>query len=153
MRSHVVVASTPGLQPFASILQRQPVRVQALVAQLAVERFDKSIVRGFTRAGEVNDHTALTVSPNIRLMPLLLRCPTLNPVENRWQFTRDNWRSEMIFRSYDDIAATTASLGTTSTASSCRRNATIGMWAVIKARQYDALLAHFSSGTQGGRQK
>jgi hypothetical protein len=27
----------------------------------------------------------------------------LNPVENVWQFMRDNWPSNHIFKSYDDI--------------------------------------------------
>ena len=32
----------------------------------------------------------LVVPPNITLMPLPPRCPELNPVENVWQFMRDN---------------------------------------------------------------
>jgi hypothetical protein len=31
------------------------------------------------------------------------RCPELNPVENEWQFMRDNWLSNRIFKCYDDI--------------------------------------------------
>jgi transposase len=27
----------------------------------------------------------------------------LNPVENIWQFIRDNWLSNRVFKSYDDI--------------------------------------------------
>ncbi len=46
---------------------------------------------------------ALVVPPNITLMPLPPRCPELNPVENLWQFMRDNWLSNRIFQSYDDI--------------------------------------------------
>lgn len=45
----------------------------------------------------------LVVPPNIALMPLPPRCPELNPVENVWQFMRDNWLSNRIFKSYDDI--------------------------------------------------
>ncbi len=30
-------------------------------------------------------------------------CPELNPVENVWQFMRDNWLSNRIFKSYEDI--------------------------------------------------
>ena len=45
----------------------------------------------------------LVVSANITLMPLPPRCPELNPVENIWQFMRDNWLSNRIFSSYDDI--------------------------------------------------
>src|SRR3546814_2896072 len=36
-------------------------------------------------------------------MPLPPMCPELNPVENVWQFMRDNWLSNRIFQSYDDI--------------------------------------------------
>ncbi|ARU15825.1 transposase [Croceicoccus marinus] len=45
----------------------------------------------------------LVVPANITLMPLPPRCPELNPVENVWQFMRDNWLSNRIFKSYDDI--------------------------------------------------
>ena len=37
------------------------------------------------------------------LMPLPPKCPELNPVENVWQFMRDNWLSNRVFKSYDDI--------------------------------------------------
>ncbi|MBU2532189.1 MAG: transposase, partial [Alphaproteobacteria bacterium] len=43
------------------------------------------------------------VPPNITLLPLPAKCPELNPVENVWQFTRANWLSNRIFKSYDDI--------------------------------------------------
>ncbi|MBC2663843.1 transposase [Novosphingobium flavum] len=39
----------------------------------------------------------------VTLMPLPPGCPELNPVENVWQFMRDNWLSNRIFQSYDDI--------------------------------------------------
>ncbi|MBB4860820.1 hypothetical protein HNO88_004165 [Novosphingobium chloroacetimidivorans] len=45
----------------------------------------------------------LAVPPNITLMPLPPRCPELNPVENVWQFMHDNWLSNPIYQSYDDI--------------------------------------------------
>jgi transposase len=45
----------------------------------------------------------LVVPPNITLMPLPPKCPELNPVENVWQFMRDNWLSNRIFGSYDDV--------------------------------------------------
>ena len=31
------------------------------------------------------------------------KCPELNPQENIWQFMRDNWLSNRIFKSFDDI--------------------------------------------------
>jgi len=46
---------------------------------------------------------ALVVPSNITLMPLPPKCPELNPVENVWQFMRDYWLSNRIFKSYDDI--------------------------------------------------
>ena len=46
---------------------------------------------------------ALSVPDNITLFPLPPKCPELNPVENIWQFLRDNWLSNTIFATYDDI--------------------------------------------------
>jgi transposase len=40
---------------------------------------------------------------NITIIPLPPKCPELNPVENVWQFMRDNWLSNRIFKSYDDL--------------------------------------------------
>lgn len=45
----------------------------------------------------------LVIPPNITLVPLPPKCPELNPVENMWQFMRDNWLSNRVFRSYEDI--------------------------------------------------
>lgn len=45
----------------------------------------------------------LNVPGNITLLSLPPRAPELNPVENLWQFMRDNWLSNRIFQSYDDI--------------------------------------------------
>ena len=47
----------------------------------------------------------LVVPDNITLLPLPPRSPELNPVENVWQFMRDNWLSNRVFISYDDIVA------------------------------------------------
>ncbi len=47
----------------------------------------------------------LIIPPNITIMPLPPRSPELNPVENIWQFMRDNWLSNRIFNSYDEIVA------------------------------------------------
>ena len=46
---------------------------------------------------------ALEVPDNITLLPLPPRSPELNPVENIWQFMRDNWLSNRVFKSYADI--------------------------------------------------
>ena len=50
-------------------------------------------------------HTSskLEVPHNITLMALPPRAPELNPVENIWQFMRDNWLSNRVFQSYEDI--------------------------------------------------
>jgi transposase len=45
----------------------------------------------------------LKVPDNITLMFLPPRSPELNPVENVWQYMRDNWLSNRIFKDYDDI--------------------------------------------------
>ena len=45
----------------------------------------------------------LPVPGNITLVPLPPKSPELNPVENIWQFMRDNWLSNRVFKSYDDI--------------------------------------------------
>ena len=45
----------------------------------------------------------LAVPPYITLVPLPSKCPELNPQENVWQFMRDNWLSNRVFKSYDDI--------------------------------------------------
>jgi transposase len=45
----------------------------------------------------------LTVPDNISIVLLPAKCPELNPQENIWQFMRDNWLSNRVFRSYDAI--------------------------------------------------
>ena len=45
----------------------------------------------------------LRVPDNITLLFLPPRAPELNPVENIWQFMRDNWLSNRIFNSYEEI--------------------------------------------------
>ena len=45
----------------------------------------------------------LVVPPNLTLLPLPPKCPELNPVENLWQFLRDNWLSNQVFPSYRAI--------------------------------------------------
>ena len=45
----------------------------------------------------------LNIPSNITLIPLPAKCPELNPQENIWQFIRENWLSNRIFKSYDQI--------------------------------------------------
>jgi transposase len=45
----------------------------------------------------------LVVPATITLLPLPPKCPELNPVEKVWQFLRDNWLSNRVFVSYDNL--------------------------------------------------
>ena len=45
----------------------------------------------------------LIVPANITRVPLPAKAPELNPVENVWQFMRENWLSNRIFTSYTAI--------------------------------------------------
>jgi transposase len=45
----------------------------------------------------------LTVPSNVTLVALPPKCPELNPTENVRQFMRENWLSNRVFKSYDDI--------------------------------------------------
>ncbi len=45
----------------------------------------------------------LKLPENITLLPLPARAPELNPAENVWRFLRQNWLSNRVFKSYDDI--------------------------------------------------
>jgi hypothetical protein len=45
----------------------------------------------------------LEVPSNISIIALPAKCPELNPVENIWQFMRDNWLSNRVFTSHDNI--------------------------------------------------
>lgn len=46
---------------------------------------------------------ALVVPDNITLLPLPPRSPELNPIENTWQYIRENWLSNRVYTSYDNI--------------------------------------------------
>lgn len=45
----------------------------------------------------------LTVPKNITLILLPSRAPELNPMENVWQYMRQNWLSNRVFETYIDI--------------------------------------------------
>lgn len=45
----------------------------------------------------------LEIPGNISIIALPAKCSELNPVENIWQFMRDNWLSNRVFTSYDNI--------------------------------------------------
>src|SRR4051812_20837627 len=81
----------------------------------------------------------LVVPDNLTLVLLPARAPELNPVENIWQFLRDNWLSSRVFGSYRDIVdhccdAWTAS--STSLGSSCPSASGLGQCMMISAGWY-----------------
>ena len=45
----------------------------------------------------------LVVAGNITIVKLPARWPELNPVENVWQFLRNNWLSNRVFASHDAV--------------------------------------------------
>ena len=45
----------------------------------------------------------LKVPKNMTLVLLPSKSPELNPVENVWQYMRQNWLSNRVFKNYDDI--------------------------------------------------
>jgi hypothetical protein len=67
----------------------------------------------------------LVVPPNITLMPLPPRCPELNPVENVWQFMRDNWLSiRLMFEAFvEALTKVVAEAGYSATAARAAPNA------------------------------
>src|SRR6516225_960923 len=56
----------------------------------------------FDRAG-LHATSKLDVPKNITLIFLPSRAPELNPVENVWQYLRQNWLSNTVFENYDTI--------------------------------------------------
>ena len=76
--------------------------------QLHLDEIARTVRRGahavllLDRAGW---HTTvkLVVPRNLTLIFLPSRAPELNPVENIWQFLRQNWLSNRVFDTYDSI--------------------------------------------------
>ena len=56
----------------------------------------------------------LNVPENMTLVPLPSKSPELNPVENIWQYMRDNWLSNRIFKTTTTSSIIAASIGTSS---------------------------------------
>ena len=54
------------------------------------------------QAGWHLSHKLVVPSP-ITILPQPPKCPELNPVENMWQFMRDNWLSNRVFNTYEAI--------------------------------------------------
>ncbi len=76
--------------------------------QLHLEEISRAVARGahgvllLDRAGW---HTTarLAVPKNLTLIFLPSRAPELNPVENIWQYLRQNWLSNRVFNTYEEI--------------------------------------------------
>jgi len=47
----------------------------------------------------------LRIPDNMTLLSLPSKAPELNPVENVWQFMRENWLSNRVFNSHEEIVA------------------------------------------------
>lgn len=47
----------------------------------------------------------LDVRDNISIVAIPSKSPEVNPQENVWQFMRENWLSNRVFGSYDEIVA------------------------------------------------
>jgi len=73
-------------------------------------------------------------------VPLPPKCPELNPTENVWQFLRENWLSNRIFKSYDDILdhCCDAWNSSISLGASCPSSCAIGPSVLISAGWYYA---------------
>jgi transposase len=54
----------------------------------------------------------IEVPDNISIIALPAKCPELNPVENIWQFMRENWLPNRIFRPCDTSSTTAVMPGT-----------------------------------------
>lgn len=82
--------------------------VVLIIYLLHLDEISRHVARGahaillLDRAGW---HTTdkLAVPRNITLIFLPSRSPELNPVENIWQYMRQNWLSNRVFESYDAI--------------------------------------------------
>jgi hypothetical protein len=59
----------------------------------------------------------LVVPKNITLVFLPSRAPELNPVENIWQYLRQNWLSNRVFETYEAIIEAACDLGVASSPS------------------------------------
>ena len=50
-----------------------------------------------------HESSRLDVPKNLSIILLPSRSPELNPVENVWQYLRQNWLSNRLFETYDNI--------------------------------------------------
>jgi transposase len=76
--------------------------------QLHLDEVSRTVAKGAHAAllcDRAGWHTtgALRVPRNITLILLPSRAPELNPVENIWQYLRQNWLSNRVFETYEDV--------------------------------------------------
>jgi transposase len=116
-RNAATPASRPALRQRLSI-RRHPARgVGAALAlpyadtdmmQLHLDEISRNVAAGahavllLDRAGW---HTTAKLEIPANITPIFLpsRAPELNPVENVWEFLRNNWLSNLVFDTYDEI--------------------------------------------------
>jgi transposase len=79
---------------------------------------------------------ALAVPQNITLLALPPRSPELNPVENIWQYLRENWLSNRVFESYDDIVTLACEAWNRLMDRPSRIPPRMGAWVLISASWY-----------------
>ncbi|MEK4032367.1 IS630 family transposase [Methylocystis sp. IM3] len=83
-------------------------RVDTEMMQLHIEEISRHVAKGahavllLDRAGW-HTTTKLVMPRNITPILLPSRAPELNPVENIWQYLRQNWLSNRVFDDYDAI--------------------------------------------------
>ena len=83
-------------------------KCNTMAMQLHLEEISSQVATGAHAVlilDQAGWHTSseLDIPHNITLLQLPPRSPELNPVENLWQFIRDNWLSNRIFKSYEQI--------------------------------------------------
>jgi hypothetical protein len=99
----------------------------------------------------------LPVPANITLLPLPPRSPELNPVENIWQFVRDNWAVEPDFRllrrNPRSRLRRVEQARRPALDHYVHRTARLGSRVLISARRYQAWPAEVRRQVQGGRRR
>lgn len=76
--------------------------------QLHIEEISRSVAakaHGVVLMDRAGWHKTdkLKLPKNLTIILLPARAPELNPVENVWQHLRQNWLSNRVFETYDDI--------------------------------------------------
>ena len=76
--------------------------------QLHLDAISKTVARnahGVVLMDRAGWHTTdkLNLPKNLTIILLPSRSPELNPVENVWQYMRQNWLSNCVFETYEDI--------------------------------------------------